>query len=516
MMQQLIDPKRKPVPKPSDINRRLLELLLALPDTPRHAEQSSSRAASQRTGKTGRDGGGADQAIIHSRQRFERQFLQIKRRTLRRTALRRNVIMGVVLVLTASAVAAVGMHERVNRHYRGTDDPVPTLVATTRTADVPVYLDGIGTTKALNTVTVSSQVAGTLTGIFFKEGQDVDQGFVLAQIDPTVYRALYDQAVAKKAQDEATLSNAKTDLARYQRLAEVRSVPQQQADTQTALVAQLEALVKADRAAIDNQRAFLDFTKITAPIAGRTGIRQIDAGNVVQGSTPIVLITQLRPISIIFTLPQQQLGQVSEALAAGAVGVEVFGPDNRTVIAHGNLLVVDNQIDQATGTFKLKAEFPNHDLKLWPGQFVNVRVLVDTLRQAAVVPTAAVQRGPNGTFVFLATDDKTVAMRPVDVVMQDETQSVIGSGLQIGDRVVTTGFNRLADGQRISVDNAAGDGKLATVPKADPPSRSPNDFQSRWLDEKPSRTGGNDVAQSGQPQRDDRRRAERDSTDKTR
>ena len=240
----------------------------------------------------------------------------------------------------------------------------------------------------------------------------------------SIYQAQYDQAVAKKAQDEATLANARVDLERYIRLAQTNAGPKQQADTQKALVAQFEALVKSDQAAIDNQRAYLDYTKIVAPIAGRTGIRLVDAGNIVQGSntTPIVVLTQLRPIAIIFTLPQQQLAQVNKAMAQGQLSVDAFGPDNKTVIDRGTLQVVDNQIDQATGTIKLKAEFPNADLQLWPGQFVNVRLLVDTLKQVVVVPTAAVQRGPNGPFVFVINDDNTVSMRPVTITQQDEGQ----------------------------------------------------------------------------------------------
>ncbi|MGB7833757.1 MAG: efflux RND transporter periplasmic adaptor subunit, partial [Xanthobacteraceae bacterium] len=226
-----------------------------------------------------------------------------------RSAWRRRSAIAIVLLVIAGIVGAVFLYSpsqrpaQVGRFQRQGNQPIPTLTATARVADVPVYLGGVGTTKALNTVTVSSQVDGKLINIYFKEGQDVPQGFVLAQVDPVVYQAQYDQAVAKKAQDEATLANARVDLERYVRLAQTNAGPKQQADTQKALVAQLEALVKSDQAAIENQRAYLDYTQVVAPIAGRTGIRLVDAGNIVQGSntTPIVVLTQLRPIAIIFT-----------------------------------------------------------------------------------------------------------------------------------------------------------------------------------------------------------------------
>ena len=425
-----------------------------------------------------------------------------------RSAWRRRSAIAIVLLVIAGIVGAVFLYSpsqrpaQVGRFQRQGNQPIPTLTATARIADVPVYLDGVGTTKALNTVTVSSQVDGKLINIYFKEGQDVPQGFVLAQVDPVVYQAQYDQAVAKKAQDEATLANARVDLERYVRLAQTNAGPKQQADTQKALVAQLEALVKSDQAAIENQRAYLDYTKVVAPIAGRTGIRLVDAGNIVQGSntTPIVVLTQLRPIAIIFTLPQQQLAQVSKAMAQGQLSVDAFGPDNKTVIDRGKLMVVDNQIDQATGTIKLKAEFPNADLQLWPGQFVNVQLLVDTLKQVVVVSTAAVQRGPNGPFVFVIKDDNTVSMRPVTITQQDESQSVITTGLQSGERVATTGFNQLADGTRVSVSGEAGSA----------PANAP--VHQRGKDHQRNNDG---AAQSGQPPRDPQRRTEREGTSQT-
>jgi membrane fusion protein, multidrug efflux system len=344
----------------------------------------------------------------------------------------------------------------------GTDGtPVPVLVAPAAKADVPVYLDAVGTTKALNTVTVRPQVDGKLIEVAFGEGQDVKKGDVLARIDPTTYQAQLDQALAKKAQDEATLANAKIDLDRYERLAATNSINRQQADTQRSLVAQIQAQVQNDQGAIDNARAILAYTTIRAPLDGRTGIRQVDEGNIVHtsDSTGIVVITQLKPISVFFNLPQQDITQVNNAFAKSPLSVDAQRSDNDAVIDRGTLKVVDNQVDASTGTVKLKAEFPNADLQLWPGQFVNVRLLIDTLTQVVVIPTGAVQRGPNGTFVYVVKDDNTVAMRPITVAKQDETQTVVSKGLEPPERVVTTGFVRLTDGAKIAI--SSGDGTPA-------------------------------------------------------
>ncbi|HKU94056.1 MAG TPA: efflux RND transporter periplasmic adaptor subunit, partial [Vineibacter sp.] len=342
----------------------------------------------------------------------------------------------------------------------GGDRPVPVLAAAAQVADVPVYLDGVGTTKALNTVTVKPQVDGKLIKVSFKEGQDVPRGYVLAEIDPTTYQAQLDQAMALKAQHQAQLANARMDVERYGQLAKLNAGSQQQADAARAQVAQLEAQIKSDDGAIDNARAILAYTKVVAPIDGRTGIRQVDEGNIVRASdtTGIVVITQIKPISVLFSLPQQYLGQVNKAFGQGVLAVEALGVDGRTVIDRGTLQVVDNQVDQTTGTVRLKAEFPNADLQLWPGQFVAVRLLVSTLKQVVVVPTAAVQRGPNGPFVFVIQQDSTIAQRPVSVSQQDESRAVVANGLQSGEQVVTTGFARLANGARVSISQPADDG----------------------------------------------------------
>jgi multidrug efflux system membrane fusion protein len=385
---------------------------------------------------------------------------QIWAKTKGRT--RRNLAIGVIVIVAAAALIYVftGSPPQQRRSPFGAEGgPVPVLVAAATKADVPVYLDAVGTIKALNTVTVRPQVDGKLLSVGFKEGDDVKKGDVLARIDPTTYQAQLDQAIAKKAQDEALLANAKIDLDRYEKLAASNAINHQQADTQKALVAQDAALVQSDQAAIENVQATLGYTTIVAPIAGRTGIRMVDEGNIVHASdanSAIVVITQLKPISVLFSLPQQDLGQVNDAFAKAPLTIEAQRPDSDAVIDRGTLRVVDNQVDQTTGTVKLKAEFPNANLQLWPGQFVNVRLLIDTLKDVVVIPTGAVQRGPNGTFVYVVKDDNTVAIRPIAVQKQDETQTVVKSGLTPPERVVTTGFVRLTDGSKVTIGSADG------------------------------------------------------------
>jgi len=341
-------------------------------------------------------------------------------------------------------------------------DPVPVLATAARTTDVPVYLDGVGTAKALNTVTVRAQVDGKLINISFTEGQEVPKGYVLAKIDPVTYQAAYDQTVAKKAQDEAQLANARLDLERYTRLMATNAVNKQQLDTQKALVSQLEAQVNLDQASIDNARAILSYTDIIAPIGGRTGIRLVDEGNLVRAAdtTGIVILTQLKPISIFFSLPQQNLPELTKGMAEGPLPVDALTADGKSALDKGKVLVIDNQVDQTTGTVKLKAEFPNADLQLWPGQFVNVRVLIDTLREVVVVPTAAIQRGPNGTFVYEVKNDNTVTVRRVTLTQQDDVRAVVATGLRAGERVVTTGFARLTEGTQVTVSSAEDAGQV--------------------------------------------------------
>ncbi len=353
----------------------------------------------------------------------------------------------------------------------GGDAPVPVIGGTAKRADVPVHLDGVGTARALNTVTVRPQVEGRLMKIHFREGQTVQKGDLLAEIDPTTYKASLDQAMAKRALTETQLANAKRDADRYAKIPGV--VAQKTVDTQAALVAQLEAQVKSDSAAIASAQAILDYTRVLAPISGRTGLRVVDEGNFVKSGaeTGLVTITQVQPISVLFTLPQQQLMVVNRAQAAGPVAAQAVDSDGKTVLDSGSLTVVDNAVDQSTGTVRMKADFPNANLQLWPGQFVNVRLLVETLKQVVVVPTPAIQRGPTGTFVYVVGEDDRAAIRPVQVAQQGDTETVVKSGVNAGDRLVVSGFSRLQDGSRVifGQEGGAPQPKAAPSAKADAP-----------------------------------------------
>ncbi|ACB96490.1 efflux RND transporter periplasmic adaptor subunit [Beijerinckia indica] len=350
---------------------------------------------------------------------------------------------------------------RHSRRANGSGTGIPVLSAPVLTRDVPVYIDGVGSGRAWNSVLVRSQVDGVMLKLFFNEGQMVKAGDMLAKIDPSLYQAQYDQVVAKKGQDEATLANAKLDLQRYQGLATTNAVTKQQLDTQRATVAQNEALVQYDTAAIASARTTLNYTDIRSPIDGRTGLRNVDAGNLVHASdtSGIVTVAQIQPIAIIFTVPQQQLERINTAIAHGAGDLLVEALDNSgtSVIDTGVLSVVNNTIDQTTGTVQLKARFPNKDLQIWPGAFINVRLRVETLKQALVVPASALQRGPTGSFVYLLQDDKAV-VRPITVGQQDDQQAVVTAGLAAGDHVVTSGFARLTNGAQV---NAAEDPSIS-------------------------------------------------------
>ncbi len=352
-------------------------------------------------------------------------------------------------------------------------DPIPVLLATADKRDVPIWLDGLGTALASATVTIKPQVDGVLTEVRFREGQDVRAGDVLARIDPRTYQAALDQAVAKKAQDAANLANARVDLARYTKLAATAYTSAQQADTQRATVAQLEAQVAQDQAAIDNARAQLSYTIIVSPIDGRTGIRQVDQGNLVHASdtTGIVVITTLRPIAVVFTLPQQNLPAVAAAQAQGAPEALALaqGDADGTPLDRGTLAVLDNQVDPTTGTIKLKAMFPNEHLRLWPGAFVTVRLLVQTRHDAVVVPSAAVQRGPAGPYLYVVGEDLAARRRAVAIGHEDPQASIVESGLRPGERVVVDGAARLSDGAKVSIG----------TPPEGPPAPHPPETASR-------------------------------------
>jgi membrane fusion protein, multidrug efflux system len=333
--------------------------------------------------------------------------------------------------------------------FNAADIPVPVTGTEAKRADVPLFLDGVGTARALNTVTVKPQADGKMIKLHFREGQTVEKGALLAEIDPTPYKAALDQVVARRAVTETQLLNAKRDSDRYARIPGV--VAQKTVDNQAAQVAQFEAQIKADDAAIASARATLEYTRVTAPITGRTGLRMVDEGNIVRaGDAGLVTITQVQPISVLFNIPQQQLQRVNRAQALSAVSVEALDPDGKTIVDKGSLQVVDNQVDQTTGTVRMKADFPNATMQLWPGQFVNVRLLVETQKQVVVVPTPAIQRGPNGAFVYVVGgEEERVKIRPVELTLQLETESIIKTGVQPGERIVTAGFARLQDNSRV-------------------------------------------------------------------
>jgi len=334
---------------------------------------------------------------------------------------------------------------------------IPVTAGVAKTDDVPLYRTGLGTVQAFNTVTVKVRVDGQLNTVAFTEGQDVKTDDVLAQIDPRPFQAALDQAKATQVKDEAQLGNARLDLTRFVDLGEFAT--KQSVDTQRALVRQLEATVQADSAAVENAQVQLDYTTIKAPLSGRTGLRLVDPGNIVHATDPngLVVITQLQPISVIFTLPQDELQEVIKQTAAGGLKAFATARTNGQVLGEGVLALVDNQIDPNTGTVRLKATFPNDDYALWPGQFVNVRLQVRTLQQVVTVPSPAVQRGPDGMYVYVIKPDSTVAMQAVTVADMMDGNAVVQDGLAAGTAIVVSGQYRLQQGSRVQAGVAAAD-----------------------------------------------------------
>lgn len=356
-------------------------------------------------------------------------------------------LIGQGKALYAKAKGLFGAESKTARRGGRKKPPIPVVATLAAQRDVPVTIDAVGTIQALNTVTVRPEVEGRLIEITFREGQEVKAGDILARIDPRSYKAQLDQAMAKKAQNEAELANARIDLTRYERLAKTNFGSRQRADTQRAKVAQLEAQLKVDQALIDAAKTTLDRTVIRAPIAGRTGLRKVDVGNTVRtGDTSgIVTITQVHPIALMFSLPQQHLFDLRTALRNGKVPVQALAADNKTLVDTGHVEVIDNQVEATTGTVKVKARFDNKDLKLWPGQFLNVRVFIGTMKGVTVIPSVAVQRGPAGPYVFVVKDGNKASQTDISVTMQDEQRAVIAKGIAPGDKIIVSGFGRLSD-----------------------------------------------------------------------
>jgi membrane fusion protein, multidrug efflux system len=335
----------------------------------------------------------------------------------------------------------------------GAQMTIPVAVAKAEVRDLPILLNGLGSVDAFNTVAVKSRIDGQLIKVNVKEGQEVKQGELLAEIDPRPYEVQLSQAQATLFKDQAALKDARLNLERFQQLYKDGVIPKQQFDTQGSLEAQLDGAVRADQAQVDSVKLNLVYTRITAPVSGRIGLRQIDVGNIVHASDPngLLVITQLQPIAVIFSLPQDNLQAVSQHMNKGKLVVDAYSRDDQTKIATGYLTTIDNQIDVTTGTGKLKAVFENRDRSLWPNQFVNIHLLLELKKNNTVVPSAAIQRGPQGTYVFVVKPDNTAEMRNVAVSISQGNSTAISQGLKPGEVVVTDGQDKLQPGTKVAI-----------------------------------------------------------------
>ena len=376
--------------------------------------------------------------------------------------MRRSYVAAGTVLLVVAALALVWHERSVSAAAKGQAQAgpaaVPVLVASAEAKDVPVILRGLGTVQAFNNAPLKSQVGGAVTQINFKEGQDVRKGDLLIQLDPRPYEAVLDQSKAALAKDQAALANAQTDLQRYSKLLAQNFTPEQQYETQKSTVAQDQAAVANDQAAINAAQLNVDYAAIKSPIDGVTGIRQVDIGVLVQAnSQTLVTVTQIEPIFVIFTLPEANISAIRAAMAQGQLAVQAFAASDEKQIAEGVLDLVDNTVDQTTGTVKLKAEFPNKDKALWPGQFVNAHLVLKLVHDGITVPSVAIQTGPSGPYAYVVKDDSTVDRRPVKIVQTDNNTTLVGSGLQAGERVVTAGQFKLDQGTKVQVSDKPAD-----------------------------------------------------------
>ena len=379
----------------------------------------------------------------------------------RQIHLRVSCFLGLILLFGVCLSSCGGSDPKPGSARANVAPVVPVSVATAERRDMPFYLTGLGSVTAYYTVSVKSRVDGELMQVNFKEGQDVKSGDLLAVIDPRPYQVALEQAQATLFRDQALLRDAQLNYERFKGLlGSSGAMSQQQVDTQQATVDQLEGTVRNDQAAIDSAKLNLVYCHITAPVTGRIGLRQVDPGNIVHATdaNPMFVITQLQPIAVLFTLPEDNLQAVSQRMAKGTLQVDAYSRDDQTKLASGKLLTIDNQIDQTTGTGRLKAVFDNKDNSLWPNQFVNVRLLLETRKDSTAVPAAAIQRGPQGTYIFVVKSDNTVDVRPVTVAFTQNNVSVIASGLSPNEVVVTDGQDKLQQGSKIETRPAAPSG----------------------------------------------------------
>jgi membrane fusion protein, multidrug efflux system len=379
------------------------------------------------------------------------KLIESRRLPPRKGTRRIALLLGLACVLAAGA--AIYWHTRPAPQPLARQAPpaVPVIVAEAQSGNVPIYLDALGTVSASNTVAIHSQVTGTLQSVNFTEGQEVHRGDTLATIDPRPLQAELTQTLAKKAQDQAQLVAAQKDLERFTSLAKRDYATQQSVDQQQAKVDQLKATIDADQGAIENARTQLSYATITAPFDGNVGFRQLDAGNIIHptDAQPLTLLTQIKPSMVVFTLPQKNLGDVREAMLRGAVAVLAYDQDGTRELASGQLLLIDNQIDQTTSTIRLKARFANDDSRLWPGEFVRIRAQVDARQNVVTVPPPALQRGPNGLYVWVIKPDNTAEQRGVEAVTPDSNTVIVTSRLNAGEKVVVNGAYRLQAGTRV-------------------------------------------------------------------
>ena len=366
---------------------------------------------------------------------------------------RRLVIFSLIGVAALAVIAAIAIWRHGKTTPVAGPPPVPVTVAAASQRDVPIYYDALGTVTAYNTVAIRAQVTGQLISVDFRQGQEVRKGDVLARIDPAPFKAVLDQATAKKVDDQAQLVDAQKDFARFTTLQAKNFDTQQNVDLQQAKVDHFKASIDSDQGAIEAAQVQLAYTTITAPIDGVVGFRQVDVGNIIHVTdpNPLTVLTQIKPSYVIFTLPQSDLGPVREAMLRGPVSVLAFDQNDKDQLAEGHLLLIDNQIDQTTSTIRLKAEFPNEDERLWPGEFVRIRILITTYKDAVTVPPVAVQRGPDGFYVWVVKPDNTVEQRPIGAQMVNDDVAIASKGLAANERVVTNGQSRLDVGSHVAI-----------------------------------------------------------------